>query len=519
MENGIYVTFLNAGEPASRQLPPVGPLDQVVLRQRTLLAERRHITQADEMGVAIDRWLEAELELERATGKEPGPPKRDQRRFVARDGLYLRFLAFGDAYERGVVPELGPYATVLVTPHGVEADGTVLATHAPGDTPSWTLGDACGPEFVGLNKTDIALRTSSGAYHHQVARVTRPRLTASAPASFASDAPAAAPPPPVVAPAPPVSTPAPPVNTPAPPVFAPTPPVVATAPTVVAPPPPVITSAPPVATPVASEPHVFVERERSQPQVYSPQAAASAPPPAISDGDRALAEQMERERLAAESLRARISGEERRVAQAAEPAAPPMRYRAEPPRTRVAPAATDEYEDEGGLQWGPALWRMRFLIIGVLILLVGTYSFFAIRNGPNVTGQTTYYGLQQKFSSARWDYQVNGVQRVTSSGIAQPRGEFFVVRLSVTNKGSDTQQLTPEDFVLYDANGADYRPASLASGPYQDSDNPRSSYPWPKDFPTGRTQTLNVIFDVTGLPARGNELTVSDVPNTRVKLD
>jgi hypothetical protein len=480
MENGIYVTFLTANEPANRELPPVGPLDQVVVRQNALIAERRGITQAEDLGVAIERWLEAELELQRALGQEVGPPKRDERRFVARDGILLRFVAFGDAYERGVVPELGPFAVVHVTPRSVEADGTTLATRASGDTAAWTLDAACGNEFAGLNKTDIALRTSTGAYHHAVARVTpAPTLTASAPTSFAPEPPAAPQPQPPAAPQ----------------------------------------LEPEISAP--SEPHVFVERSRPRTtEVYSAYAAASTPVPQVT-GDSAVLD-LERERLAAESLRARIQDEERRRidgddARTTSEAAPPIRFSPGPGGPTV-PTSVDE---GGGLEWGAALWRTRFLIIGVLLLLVGGYYFFAIRNGGTASpgGQVTHVAVAQKFSSARWDYQVNGVQRVTTAGTAQARGEFYIVRVAATNKGTENLQLSPADFTLYDANGDDYRPSSITSGPYQTSDNPQSPYPWPKEFPIGRAVTFSVIFDVTALPARGNELTVSDAPTTRVRLD
>ena len=79
MEPGLYVTFFTKDEPASRELPPVGPLDNVVLRQHVLLAERRSVQQAQELGVAIDRWLEAELEIQRAMGAEPGGTRRTAR--------------------------------------------------------------------------------------------------------------------------------------------------------------------------------------------------------------------------------------------------------------------------------------------------------------------------------------------------------------------------------------------------------------------------------------------------------
>ncbi|HEU5288131.1 MAG TPA: hypothetical protein VFV20_07000, partial [Candidatus Limnocylindria bacterium] len=107
MESGIYVTFFDAGEPPERELPPVGPLEHVVLRHRELVAERRTVGQAPDTGVEIARWLEAELELQRATGEEPGGPRRAEMRILARDGVYVRFAVFGDVRERDSVAELG----------------------------------------------------------------------------------------------------------------------------------------------------------------------------------------------------------------------------------------------------------------------------------------------------------------------------------------------------------------------------------------------------------------------------
>ena len=523
MESGIYVTFLTAGEPPNRELPPVGPLDHVVMRQQVLLAERRSITQAEELGVSTDRWFEAELELQRAMGQEPSPAKRIDRRFAAWDGVYLRFVAFGEVYERDPVPELGPFAVVVVGAQSVDADGKRLAERAD---KSWTLTAACGSEFAGTRKTDIAFRTANSAYHQSVARVTaKPVLTASAPSSFAPDPPAAAPshvnvPPPAAAP-PPIFIEPQRHTAPPPPIFiepqraaAPPPPVFIEPEREAAPPPPVFVEQQ-RETPA---PAVFIERQREAPVIYSPQAASSAPVPEQSEADRALLERLERDRME-ESLRTRIQGEARRKVDVDESEGAgtqgfAARYRAQP-----AADATESVDDDG-LQWGAALWRLRFLVIGVLVLLVGGYSFVAVRNAANPgPSGPTYVALAQKFSSARWDYTVNGVSRSTSAALAQPRGEYYVVRIAATNRGTENLQTSPGDFTLYDANGNEYRAESLNGGVYQTPENPRSPYPWPSAFPIGRTVTFTVVFDIPlGLP-HGMLLGLFDLPNTRVKLD
>src|SRR5262249_61903948 len=118
-----------------------------------------------EMGGDIARWLEAEIEFQRATGEEPGGPKRTEMRFAARDGVFLRFTVFGEARERDALPELGPFAVVMIGRRGVEADGQILAMRAPSELAPWELASATGSELAGVHKPDIAFRTTATAYH------------------------------------------------------------------------------------------------------------------------------------------------------------------------------------------------------------------------------------------------------------------------------------------------------------------------------------------------------------------
>jgi hypothetical protein len=503
MEPGLYVTFFTKDEPASRELPPVGPLDNVVLRQHVLLAERRSVQQAQELGVAIDRWLEAELEMQRATGEEPGGAKRTERRFSARSGVYLRFAVFGDSHEHDLVPELGPFAVVVVGTTSIEADGLTLATRRQSELAVWELATGAGDENVGLHKPDVALRTSNTSYHSSITPTqARPRAAETSAAAPAPVAPAARP----LVPASPI-----------------------------APPPfelPPLQSSPrerpaasgPVITPARESEPLFQDRPRKPAEIYSVASTTPAAEPPLTPDDRAMIEQLDRERRD-ETLRTRIAGEERKrlgigiEEQQLGRSAPnvAMRYRPQ--------QASDATEDEvaSTLEWGPALWRMRFAIIGVLLLGVGLYVFLVLRTGsaPTISGgqQVQNVGIAQRFSSDRWEFVVNGLQKVPTAGLARARGTFYVVRIGVTNRGSETQQLSPGDFTIIDANGAEYGPVGLSSGAYQAPDNPNSPYLWPQSFPNGRTVTFSVLFDLDPSLPRGMLLKVSDQPNVRVRLD
>lgn len=461
MESGLYATFFDEGEALERDLPAVGPLDHLVARHRLLVCERTVVQQTDDPGVPIERWLEAELELQRATGQEPGGPRRSHLRITARDGVLVRFAVFGDASERDPVPEMGPYAAVLIGRHTIEADGQVLATRKASEIAPWELASAAGIDYAGLPKPDVAFRTPTTPYHPSIAamaqRAAQPELTP--------------PPPPVIAP-----------------------------PSSIVPPPA------PVARPPQPPPSV----------VPAPQ------PPALTPDDLELIQRVERQREE-ETLRARMEAQERvrlGVSDADEAATTwAMRYR---PQAAQAAPSDEAVAPERELDLRELLWRMRFAIIGVLVLAAGLYGFMLVRGGgvasPIGSGARTV-GIAQRVQSDNWKYVVNGVQRTQSAGTARPNGVYYVVRIGVTSRRADGAELGPNDFALVGPDGTQYSALSLASGAYQGPDNTSSPYFWPQSFRIDQTVTVGVIFDLDPSLGRGLQLTLPDLPSVRVKLD
>ena len=169
------------------ELPPVGPLEHVVVRGQSLIAERKN-GETDQSGGG-GRLIEAEHELRRATGQEAGGTKHPDLRIAGPEGVYLRFVSFGAADEDDPVPELGPYAVVVVSRRGVEADGDPLATRTGTNQNLWELTGVGGSALVGVIRPDIAFRTRSTAYHPDITPFRRGATPPSWPVAAAPAAP------------------------------------------------------------------------------------------------------------------------------------------------------------------------------------------------------------------------------------------------------------------------------------------------------------------------------------------
>jgi hypothetical protein len=410
VEPGLYLTFFNEGEPIDGELPPVGPLEHVVVRGQSLMADRKN-GETDLFGGGA-RWIEAEHELRRATGQEPGGTKRSDLRIAGPEGVYLRFVSFGEAAERDPVPELGPYAVVVVSRRGIEADGDPLATRTGTNQNLWELTGIGGGAFVGVIRPDVAFRTRSTTYHPEIKPFRR----------------GATPPPsqPAAAPAPAPGRPA---------------------------------------------------QARMAARVVEP---APLQRPAEDPG---------------QTLRDRIGSE---------------------PSTTRSGYMVGEPEQR---EWGGAAWRLRYLIIGALVVLLAVFSVPSIRSiltGGGPTAETV--GVGTAVSSPDWTYNVGSVRRVARIGGSQARGTYVVVQIAATNRSRAGAQLSPSNFTLTASSGEQYAAQPTAGAVYSSTINPDSAYIWPADFPVGRAVVVPLIFEVNS-SVTGLQLVILDVPTTRIRLE
>src|SRR2546423_6457784 len=95
-ETGVYLQFFDEGESVEKELPPLGPFELLIIRHNRIIGDREQV-EHDMMGLgSVERWLEAELELRRALGDEPGGVRRSHMRIRApRGDIIVRFYDYG----------------------------------------------------------------------------------------------------------------------------------------------------------------------------------------------------------------------------------------------------------------------------------------------------------------------------------------------------------------------------------------------------------------------------------------
>jgi hypothetical protein len=173
---GIYLAFDGGPDASGPGGAGIGPYDEIVLRGARAVGERAGLGKIIALRSAAGSWRDAESSSSGSDQLETG---RGDIRISAGDGqVFVRF-ADDEVAGQTSVPDLGPFAAVVVRTHEVHGDEQTLAVRVSRISP-WQLTDRAGASFQGATKEALIFVTNGlpaprGA--RQIAAVPEPRAT------------------------------------------------------------------------------------------------------------------------------------------------------------------------------------------------------------------------------------------------------------------------------------------------------------------------------------------------------
>jgi hypothetical protein len=186
MTAGVYLAF-DGGPDASRPGGAgIGPYDEIVLRGARAVGDRGGLGKVIALRSAAGSWRDAESSSSESDQVERG---RGELRISAGEGAVLVRFSADEVAGHTVVPDLGPFAAVVVGTHVVRADEETLAVRVSRISP-WQLTDRAGSGFQGALKEAlifVATGHSASSQPRKAAATPQPRVSEPTPATFAED--------------------------------------------------------------------------------------------------------------------------------------------------------------------------------------------------------------------------------------------------------------------------------------------------------------------------------------------
>src|SRR5947208_12724709 len=171
---GIYLAFDGGPDGSKAEDAGIGPYDEIVLRGARAVGERAGLGKVIALRSSAGSWRDAESSSSESDHKSGGGPG-DLRVSAGRAQVLVRF-SDDEVAGQMAVPDLGPFARVLVGTHEVRGDEQTLAVRVSRISP-WQLTDRAGASFQGTMK-DALIFVASG---RSTASQPRPGVAAAEP--------------------------------------------------------------------------------------------------------------------------------------------------------------------------------------------------------------------------------------------------------------------------------------------------------------------------------------------------
>jgi hypothetical protein len=166
MAAGVYLAFDGGPDASGPDEQGIGPYDEIVLRGARAVGERDGLGKIIALRSAAGSWRDAETASAESDHAEIG--RGDLRVTAGADNVVVRF-SDDEVAGHASVPDLGPFAVVVIGAHDVRGDEETLAVRVSRISP-WQLTDRAGASFQGTMK-DALIFAAAG---HSAASQARP---------------------------------------------------------------------------------------------------------------------------------------------------------------------------------------------------------------------------------------------------------------------------------------------------------------------------------------------------------
>jgi hypothetical protein len=187
MAAGVYLAFDGGPDASGPGGAGIGPYDEIVLRGARAVGERSGLGKVIALRSAAGSWRDADSASSGSDQADSG--RGDLRLSAGAGGLLVRF-SDDEVAGQTSVPDLGPFAVVVVRTHEVCGDDATLAVRVSRISP-WQLTDRAGAGFQGATKEAlifVATGRIASSQPREVALKPKPRTFEPDPAPAADDA-------------------------------------------------------------------------------------------------------------------------------------------------------------------------------------------------------------------------------------------------------------------------------------------------------------------------------------------